>query len=97
LSKYPLKVVRKLLVDVIYRPNTASRADLDIFTTPLHGIIDQINMEHKMGVIMGDMNVDLLKHTTHDATDTYVDGIYSRGFSTLFKANNNHSYIDNTT
>jgi len=29
---------------------------------------------------MGDMNVDLLKYSTHDATDSYVDGIFSRGF-----------------
>jgi hypothetical protein len=37
-------------------------------------------MEHKLGVIMGDMNVDLLKYSSHDATDIYVDGIFSRGF-----------------
>jgi len=29
---------------------------------------------------MEDMNVDLLKYSSHDATDTYVDGIFSRGF-----------------
>ena len=71
---------KKIIVGVIYRPNTAPRADMDIFTTTLHEIIDQINMEHKLGVIMGDMNVDLLKYSSHDATDTYVDGIFSRGF-----------------
>ena len=53
---------------------------MDIFTTTLHGIIDEINIENKLGVIMGDMNVDLLKYSLHDATDTYVDGIFSRGF-----------------
>ena len=42
--------------------------------------IDHINMERKLGVIMGDMNVDLLKYSTHEATDTYVDGIFYRGF-----------------
>jgi hypothetical protein len=71
---------KKIIVGVIYRPNTAPRADMDIFTTTLHGILDQINMEHKLGVIMGDMNVDLLKYSSHDATDIYVDGIFSRGF-----------------
>jgi hypothetical protein len=71
---------KKIIVAVIYRPNTAPRADMDLFTTTLHGIIDQINMENKLGVIMGDMNVDLLKYSSHDATDTYVDGIFSRGF-----------------
>jgi len=52
---------KKIIIGVIYRPTTAPRADLDIFTTTLNEIIDQLNMEHKLGVIMGDMNVDLLK------------------------------------
>ena len=65
MSKYPLKVLRKLLLLVFYRPNTARRADLDIFTTKLLGIIDQINMEQKLGVIMGDKNVDFLGDLFH--------------------------------
>ncbi|KAK2142584.1 hypothetical protein LSH36_937g00037 [Paralvinella palmiformis] len=64
-SKYPLKVLRKLLLLVFYRPNTARRADLDIFTTKLLGIIDQINMEQKLGVIMEDKNVDFLGDLFH--------------------------------
>jgi ATP-dependent RNA circularization protein (DNA/RNA ligase family) len=52
---------------------------MDIFTTTLHGIIDQINMEHKLGVIMGDMNVDLLKYSSHDATDIYMSMAYFPG------------------
>ena len=55
---------KKIIVGVIYRPSTAPRVDLDIFTTVLHGIIDQINMEHNLEVIMGDMNADLLKYST---------------------------------
>ena len=29
---------------------------------------------------MGDMNMDIFKYGSHDQTDTYVDGIFSRGF-----------------
>ncbi len=42
--------------------------------------MDQINNEYKKVVIMGDMNIDMLKYGTHDATDSYIDGIFSRGF-----------------
>ena len=78
LLKYPPESGKKLIVGVSYSPNTT--ADLDIFTNKLRAIIDQINMEHKPWVIMGHMNVDFLKYSTHVATDTYVDGIFSSGF-----------------
>ncbi len=68
------------IVGIIYRPNTAPRADIDIFITTLFGLMDQINNEYKKVVIMGDMNIDMLKYGTHDATDSYIDGIFSRGF-----------------
>ena len=68
------------IVGVIYRPNTFPLADIDIFNTTLFGIMDQINFENKKGVIMGDMNIDMLKYGSHDLTDVYVDGIFSRGF-----------------
>jgi hypothetical protein len=29
---------------------------------------------------MGDMNINMLKYGSHDLTDTYLDGIFSRGF-----------------
>jgi len=68
------------VVGVIYRPNTAPRADIDIFTTTLLELMDHVNNEKKIGVIMGDMNIDLLKFDIHDDTNAYLDGIFSRGF-----------------
>ena len=68
------------IIGVIYRPNTFPLADVDIFTTTLLDVMDQINHENKKGIIMGDMNIDMLKYGTHDRTETYVDGIFSRGF-----------------
>ena len=37
----------KELVGIIYRPNTAPRADIDSFTNELDSIMDHINNEHK--------------------------------------------------
>lgn len=71
------------IVGVIYRPNTAPRSDIDIFTTTLLDLMDKVNNEKKTGVIMGDMNIDLLKFDIHDGTNAYLDNIFSRGFLPL--------------
>ena len=71
---------KNTIIGAIYRPNTFPRADVDIFTTTLFGLMDQINNENKKSVIMGDMNIDMIKYGSHDRTDSYVDGIFSRGF-----------------
>jgi hypothetical protein len=71
----------KAIVGVIYRPNTAPRADLDIFTSTILDIMNIINTERKHGIIMGDMNVDLLKYDTHTKTNDYLESIFSFGFS----------------
>ena len=39
-----------------------------------------LNSEHKYGVLMGDMNVDLLKFNDHTQTGEYLDNIFSHGF-----------------
>ena len=98
LLKYPFKLVRKLLLVLSIALTQHLRTDLDIFTTTLHGISDKINMEHKLELLWEtDMNVDLIKYFTHEATDTYVDGIFSSGFiSRFFKADKNRSYIGHT-
>ena len=67
------KANKHAIVGVIYRPNTAPKADIDVFSTTLHGIMNIINTEHKNGVIMGDMNVDLLKFESHNKTNDYLD------------------------
>ena len=65
---------------MIYRPNTFPLADIDIFTTTLVGVLDMVNSENKKSIIMGDMNIDMLKYGSNDRTDVYIDGIFSRGF-----------------
>ena len=68
------------IVGVIYRPNTEPIADLFIYTSNLYDIMDTVNQENKLCVIMGDMNVDLLKYEVHSKTNEYLDGIFEHGF-----------------
>jgi hypothetical protein len=68
------------IVGVIYRPNTQPRADVDIFASTLFDVMDIVNSENKNSVIMGDVNIDLLKFGTHGKTNDYVDGIFSHGY-----------------
>ena len=46
----------------------------------MHDIMEIITNERKHGVIMGDMNIDLLKFQTHNKTHDYLDSIFSHGF-----------------
>ena len=71
---------KNTILGTIYRPNTEPKADLDIFSTSLFEIMDIIADEHKHGIIMGDMNIDLLKFQTHSNTCTYFDNIFCHGF-----------------
>ena len=71
---------KRSIIGVIYRPNTAPKADIDIFSSTLFDIMDSINNEHKHGIIMGDMNIDLLKFGSHNKTNDYLDNIFCRGY-----------------
>ena len=72
--------VRNSIVGVIYIPNTAPRADMDLFATTVFEVMEIINIEHKIGVIMGDMNIDLLKCSKHGKTNEYMNQIISLGY-----------------
>ena len=71
---------RNAILGVIYRPNSEPRADLDIYTTTMLDIMDIISKERKKCVIMGDMNIDLLKFESHRKTNNYLDNIFAHGF-----------------
>ena len=71
---------RNAILGVIYRPNSEPRADLDIYTTTIFDVMDIISKERKKCVIMGDMNIDLLKFESHRKTNEYLDNIFAHGF-----------------
>ena len=71
---------KNTVLGTIYRPNTEPKADIDIFSKSLFDIMDIIAEEHKHGIIMGDMNIDLLKFQSHTNTCNYLDNLFSHGF-----------------
>ena len=74
---------RNIVVGVIYRPNTELLADIDIYSSNMEHIMDTIQRENKQCMIMGDMNIDLLKFETHLRTNEYLDSIFANGFLPL--------------
>ena len=74
---------KSILVGVIYRPNTPPKADIDIFTHTMHDIQNILSRDKKETLIMGDMNIDLLKCTTHVKSQEYIDNSFSQGFIPL--------------
>ena len=73
---------KKIIIGTIYRPNTAPRADLDVYSKTLIDILDIVNSEKRDCVILGDMNIDLLKYNDHMKTNSYIDDIFACGFIT---------------
>ncbi len=71
------------IVGVIYRPNSQPRADIDIFSTTLHEVMDVINSEGKSCILLGDFNIDLLQYSKNEKTNDYIDNIFARGFVPL--------------
>ena len=69
-----------MIVGVLYRPNSEPLADIDIFSNNLEEIMDIIQNENKCGLIMEDMNIDLLKFEVHRRTDDYLNNLFSHGF-----------------
>ena len=71
------------IIGVIYRPNTAPRADLDIFMSNIYDIMDIINKEGKCGILMGDFNINLLQFSSHNKTNAFLENVFSQGFMPL--------------
>jgi hypothetical protein len=71
---------KNTVLGTIYRLNTEPKADIDIFSTSLFDIMDIIAEEHKHGIMMGDMNIDLLNFQSHTNTCNYLDNVFSHGF-----------------
>ena len=68
------------IVGAVYRPNTPPKADVEIFTNTMNELMNIVDNEKKGCVILGDMNIDLLKYETHEATHNYLDQIFAHGF-----------------
>ena len=49
----------------------------------MHDIQNILSRDQKETLIMGDMNIDLLKCTTHVKSQEYIDNYFSQGFIPL--------------
>ena len=66
---------KPIIVDVVYRPNSAPRADVDMFISKIIEIQDKISNENKIAYLMGDYNINLLNFVTHQKTNDFVDNV----------------------
>ncbi len=65
------------IVGVIYRP---PNANMDIFSNTFHVTTEIINSENKTCVLMGDLNIDLLKYRSNEKTNIFIDELISNGY-----------------
>ena len=74
---------KSILVATIYRPNTPPKADMDIFMFTLSELQMTLNRENKDVLILGDININMLKFQDHPKTNEYLDNIFASGFMPL--------------
>ena len=66
------------IIGIVYRP---PNSDIEQFTETLNDILSQIS--HLPCYIMGDYNLDLLKHECHNPTEHYFNTMYSNSLIPL--------------
>ena len=70
----------KMYVGVIYR---TPDADIRNFCDYLINILESLNPLTQSCYLMGDYNIDLLKHSTHNPTSEFLDLMFSNSFIPL--------------
>ena len=79
---------RYILIGCIYRHPSAG---MDEFTVKLEELIKESNLNKYDTYILGDMNIDLLKHHTHQQTGQCIDMLYSYDLLPInYKAHQDH-------
>ena len=78
IDKVVFKTKASITVGVMYRP---PNTNVDKFNESLCELCDVINPSNKNVYIVGDFNIDLLKHNDHSSTNEFVDTIY--GYSLI--------------
>ena len=68
---------KKVLVGVVYRPPGRS---IDDFNEQLRSLFEKISNTRFPCYLMGDVNINLINHASHQNTGEYLDLIYSNGY-----------------
>ena len=72
--------VKPVLVAIVYRrPGT----DLETFTELVSNKLDVVKTDKHTCYLLGDLNIDLLRHEVHRQTAEFLDIMYSNGFIPL--------------
>ena len=69
-----------IIVGVIYRMPDPS---VDVFNEGMCDILNVVTKEKKICDLIGDLNIDLLKHEEHRPTSDFVDNLYANNMSPL--------------
>ena len=68
-----------MLIDgVVYRPPNSNTMD---FIDSVHDILEKV--AHYPCYIMGDFNIDLLKHELHRPTEKFLDIVYANSYTPM--------------
>ena len=71
---------KPIIVGVVYRPNSAPRADVDMFISKIIEIQDKISNENKIAYLWAITTLILLNSVTHQKTNDFVYNVISQGF-----------------
>ena len=63
-----------IVIGVIYRMPDSS---VDTFSDRMNDVLNTIQNERKLYHILGDLNIDFLKHDEHRPTSTFLDVLYT--------------------
>ena len=95
--EFPNQNSKNMIVGGIYRPPNTNTIK---FNNDLEIILSKISSENKISYIAGDFNLDLLKETLHNPTETFLRHLASNGFLPLITkptriTNTSATLIDN--
>ena len=86
---------KNIIVGVVYRPPNQK---LQNFMNSLDLLLASISKENKICYVVGDWNLDLIKHHCHKSTGEFLEIMYSRMFfsvdHTSDKVNFYHGYAN---
>ena len=71
---------KRIIVGVIYHPNSHPCANLYLFKSTILYIQDKISNESKIAYLMGDYNINLLNFATCKTTNDFIDSVIAQGF-----------------
>ena len=80
ISKDQLQIDKNILIGVIYRPPAT---DVRSFNAKLNVYLYKIRKENKICYLLGDFNINLLNHDTHNLTGEFYDLMTSNSFLPL--------------